>query len=176
MLRPVILLALLFQSAPDVRPTIIAKASEPPRRNFSIIYYDDSFLFAARHYGDSREAGDTEPGLFVHSKQHSRWIQILQISTAGGRFGKSQSDDPEAQKKLRFASVGWDFTHYAQRPYIDQPLKTSGSIAFPDRVGYDSSTDRYELRYFSTWGVERAETVLYVSRRDLVKSFLGKGN
>jgi hypothetical protein len=172
MVRTVILLTLLFQAGPGVRPTIVANLSEPPRRNFLIIYYDDSFLFAARHYGDSRDVGgNTEPGLFVHWKEHDRWVQILQISTAGGRFGKSWSDDPEARKKMRFASVSWDFTSYAERPYIKQPLVTSGSIAFPERVEYDSSTDRYELRYFSSWNVPSAETVLYVNRKDIVNAF-----
>lgn len=166
------LLALMFQAGQEGRPTIIAKLAEPPGRNFYIIYYDDSFLFAARDYGDSRDrGGNTEPGLFVHSKKHSRWIQILSISTENSRFGKSWSDDPKEQKKLRFASVGWDFTRYAKESYIDQPLRTGGSIAFPDEVKYDSSRDRYELRYFSSWKVASAETVLYVKRKDIVNAF-----
>lgn len=173
MLGNLVLVALLFQAGTEVRPTIVARASEPPRRNFYIIYYDDSFLFAARHHGDSRDqGGNTKPGLFVNSKEHSRWIQILQVSTAGGRFGKSESDDPEAQKKLRFASVSWDFTHYAGRPYIDQPLLTSGSIAFPEQVTYESTTERYELRYFTSWGVASAETVLFINRKDIINAFV----
>jgi hypothetical protein len=168
MLRTAILFILLFQAGAGVRPTIVAKPSVPPHRNFWVIYYDDSFVIGARNYGDSRDfGGKTTPGLFVHSNKHSRWIQILQISTAGGRFGKSSSDVPEARKKMRFASVSWDFTPYAERPYIEQPLATSGSIAFPDQVKYDSSTDRYELRYFSSWDVPSAETVLYMNRKDI---------
>jgi hypothetical protein len=69
------------------------------------------------------------------------------------------------------ASVAWDFTAFAQRPYIEQPLRTSRSIAFPDRIEYDSSTGRYELRYFSSWGIAAAETVLYVHRADLLSAF-----
>jgi hypothetical protein len=169
MLRAIVLLAVLFQAAPAARPTLVAKWAEPPRRNFYVIYYDNSFLFAARHYGDSHDAGgNTEPGLFVHSKEYSSWIKVTQISTAGGRFGSSRSDDPVAQKKLRYASVGWDFTSYAARPYIDQPLRTSGSIAFPEIVAYDAKTDRYELRYFTSWDVPSAETVLYIDRGDLM--------
>lgn len=168
----ILLLTLLFQVESEMRPSIVAKASEPPRRNFWIIYYDDSFLFAARHYGNSKDAsGNTEPGLFVHSKEHSAWIQILKISTTDGSFGTSWSDDPEIQKKMRFASVSWDFTSAAERQYIDQPLRTSGSIAFPEQVIYDSVSDRYELRYFSSWGVASAETVLYVKKKDIVDTF-----
>jgi|GEM_PF-3050769 len=172
MLQTLFLLALLFQTGPVVRPTIIAKVSEPPQRNYRIIYYDNSFLFAARNYGDSRDSGgNTEPALFVHSKEHSKWIRILQISTAGGRFGKSSSNDPEIQKKMRYASVSWDFTSFAEREYMDQPLKTSGSIAFPEQVRFDKSTDLYELRYLSSWGIPSVETVLYVKRKDLLDAF-----
>lgn len=172
MLRTIILVALLFQTGSEIRPTLVAKMSEPPRRNYWIIYYDDFLLFAARHYGDSRDrGGNTEPGLFVHSKEHSRWIQVLQISTAAGRFGKSRSDDPKIQKKMRFAPVSWDFTRYAERPYIEQPLLTSGSIAFPEEVRYESSMNRYELRYFTSWGVPSVETVLYVNRKDILNAF-----
>lgn len=153
------------------RATIVARASEPPRRNVRILYYDDAFLFAARDYGDPRDrGGNTEPGLFVHSKENARWIQIISISTAGGRFGTSTTDDPEAGKELSLASVAWDFTGFAQRPYIEQPLRTSGSIVLPDRIDYQSGTGQYELRYLSSWGVPTAETVLYIRRTDLVRA------
>jgi hypothetical protein len=167
-----ILVVVALQVGQMARPTIVAKVSDPPRRNFSVIYYDDSFLFAARHFGDSRNfGGSTEPGFFVHSKEKATWIQITAISTAGGRFGKSTSDDPDARKKLSMASVGWDFTQFAQRPYIEQPLRTSGSIAFPDHVEYESDRGRYRLRYFSSWGIPTAETVLYIDRADLTAAF-----
>jgi hypothetical protein len=161
------LLLTLISAIQDVRPTIIAKLSTPPHRNFFIIYYDNAFLFAGRHYGSKDLGGNTEPGLFVHSKQQDRWIQISAISTANGTFGKSTSNEAEARKKLSAASVSWNFTGAKGRPYIDQPLRTSGSIAFPDRVDYDAEADRYVLRYFSSWDVPSAEVVLYVARGDL---------
>jgi hypothetical protein len=165
------LLLTLISAIQDVRPTIIAKSSTPPHRNFFIIYYDNAFLFAGRHYGSKDLGGNTEPGLFVHSKQQDRWIQISAISTANGTFGKSTSNEAEARKKLSAASVSWDFTGAKGRPYIDQPLRTSGSIAFPDRVDYDADADRYVLRYFSSWDVPSAEVVLYVARGDLRAAF-----
>jgi hypothetical protein len=166
-----ILLVAVFQGS-EGRPIIVAKASEAPRRNFSILYYDEAFLFAGRNYGSSADVGgNTEPGLFIHSKEKNRWIQITAISTADGKFGKSTSEDPEASKKLRMASVGWDFTTFALRPYIDQPLRTSGSIVFPDRIQYDSRSGRYELRYLSSWGVPSAETILYIRRADVTEVF-----
>jgi len=171
MLHALVLLAILFQTEAAERPTLIANPSIAPIRNFLFIYYDDSFLFGFRHYGDHRDfGGNTEPGLFVHSKQHNRWIQILQISTLGGRFGKSNSDDPEVQKRMEFASVGWDYTRYANLPYMEQPPK-SGFLNFPDQIKYDSSKGRYELRYNSSWKIPSVETVLYVDRKDLVDAF-----
>ena len=58
-----------------------------------------------------------------------------------------------------------------KQPYIEQPLQTSGSIAFPDRIEYDQQHDRYMLRYFSKWGVPSAEVVLYIARGDLRDAF-----
>ncbi|HKQ60491.1 MAG TPA: hypothetical protein VJS92_04350 [Candidatus Polarisedimenticolaceae bacterium] len=170
-----VLLLGLLQANPNPPSTIVSRPSEPPRRNFVVIYDDDAFLFAARDYGDSRDrGGNTEPGLFVHSKAESRWIRIEAISTVGGRFGKSESDDPQARQQLSRAQVGWDFTRYAQLPYIEQPLHTMGSIAFPDRIGYDAATGRYELWYFSSWGIPSAETVLCLDRADLVRAFVAR--
>ena len=152
MLRAGLLFFLIFQSSAAPRPTIVAQRSGPPQRNFYIIYYDDKFLFAARHFGDARDfGGNTEPGLFVHSKEHSSWIQVTKISTAGGRFGTSHSDDPEAQKRLRFASMGWDFTRYATEAYVPQPMR-QGALTFPEKITYDPNTDLYKLRYLTSWG------------------------
>jgi hypothetical protein len=172
MLRIALLFVLLFQSSSDPRPTIVAQWSEPPHRNFYIISYDDKFLFAARHYGSASDpGGNTEPGLFVHSKEHSSWIQITKISTVGGRFGTSRSEDPEARKKLRFASIGWDFRRYAQEGYAPQPMLAPGFLAFPEKITYDPTTDLYKLRYLTSWKVPSAESVLYLKRSDLTAVF-----
>jgi hypothetical protein len=165
-------LLVLCQAALEQQPSLLARRSEPPRRNFYIISNDNSFLFAARHYGSADDpGGNTEPGVFVHSKDHGSWIQVTQISTAGGRFGTSTSNDPEAQNKLRYAPVGWDFRGLSALPYAEQPLRTSGSIAFPEQISFDPATDRYELRYLTSWGVPSAETVLYIKRGDLLAAF-----
>jgi hypothetical protein len=166
------LFLVMLQAAATGRATIVAKPSEPPRRNFRVVYYDESFLFAARNYGDARDAGgNTEPGLFVHSKERDSWVQITAISTTDGRFGKSTSDDPEVSRKLSLAPVAWDHTQFSQVPYVEQPLRTSGSIVFPERIEYDGRSGRYMLRYLSSWGVPSAETVLYIRRADLIEAF-----
>ena len=163
---------LLLQIAPANRPTLTVARAEFPRRNFHILYYDDAFLFVGRHFGSAADpGGNTEPGLFVHSKEKDRWLQITAISTADGKFGTSNSDDPEAKRRLMVPSVGWNFAHLAAQPYAHQPLQTGGSIVFPDRVEVDDLTDRYRLRYMSSWGIPSAETVLYIHRAELVQAF-----
>jgi hypothetical protein len=163
----VVLSVLAAAQAQAPRSSIIVQpAIPPPQRNILVLYYDDAFLFVGRHYGDGRDfLGPTEPGLFVHSKASDRWLQITAISTEGGRFGRSSSD--------MVVSVGWDFTAFAQRPYIEQPLKTTGSLMFPDRIEYDNRTERYALHHASR-SSERfpsAETVLYIRRVDLIEAF-----
>lgn len=152
--------------------SIVTIHAVEPRQNVHVIFYDDDFLWMARNYGDHRRpAGNTEPGFFVHSKAHGRWIEIHKISTHDGKFGTSRSDDPEAQKKLAKISVAWDFTPYRDKPHIELPLRTSGAIAFPDRIEYETKSERYKLRCFSKLKIESAETVLYIPRADLLAAF-----
>jgi len=159
--------------APPAQPTIVTRHTEAPSRNVQILFADDAVVIAARTFSEQRDAaGAQEPALFAHSKEKNRWIQILAISTVGGRLGRSWSDDPQAQRKLRTAPVGWDFTGYAGKPYIEQPLKTTGSVAFPDRIIFDPATDLYEFHYFSSFGVDSAETVLFISRTELLSAFI----
>ena len=131
--------------------SVVTKADSPGTRNTSVVHYDDRFLFLARNYGDHRDFhGNTEPGFFVHSKAHDRWLQILRVSTKDAKFGKSQSDNPEENKRLMKSSVGWDFTAYTNKSWIDLPLKTSSSIAFPDKIELDATGDRYKMSFFTS--------------------------
>lgn len=82
------------------------------------------------------------------------------------------SSDAEAAKKLSRSQVSWNFTGAEKQPYLEQPLRTSGSIVFPDRIEYDQQHDRYILRYLSSWAVPSAEVVLYIARGDLRDVFV----
>jgi hypothetical protein len=147
-------------------PSILTRKAEAQTRNIRALYQDEAFSFVGRHYGDGKDpAAETVPGLFVKSNANDRWIEITAISTEGGRFGRVSPD--------MVVSVHWDYTPFANRPYIDQPLKTPGSIMFPDRILYDSKTGRYELRHASSWAETHpgAVTVLYVLRADLIAAF-----
>ena len=168
------ILLLAFSLLPAVcqAQTVATKSDIPGTRNTSVVHYDDRFLFLARNYGDSRDfGGNTEPGFFVHSKAHDRWLRILQVSTKDAKLGKSQSDDPDENRRLMMSAVGWDFTAFADRGWIELPLKASSALAFPDKVEFDEQGDRYKLSFFTSWKIESAVTVLYVSRKDLTEQF-----
>jgi hypothetical protein len=69
------------------------------------------------------------------------------------------------------SSVSWDFTAYTNKAWIDLPLKTSGSIAFPEKIEFDEAGDCYRLSFFTSWKIQSAATILYVSRKDLLEQF-----
>lgn len=160
--------------APVAKPQSIVTTYDghPGSRNVRVIHYDDRFLFLSRDYGDHRDAhGNTSPGFFIHSKVKGRWLQILQVSTKDGKFGKSYSNDRGKMKPLIMAPVMWDFTAYADKPWIDLPIKTSGFITFPDRIEFDEKSDRYKLSFHTDWKIESVATVLYINRKDLNEQF-----
>src|SRR4051812_36116587 len=97
-----LVLAIAFLPAVASAQALVTKDASPGSRNVRVIFYDGDFLFMARDYGNHRDiGGNTEPGLFVHSKARDCWLQILEVPTKDGKFGKSQSDDPEENKRLR---------------------------------------------------------------------------
>ena len=144
-----------------------------PVRAFEIVFYDADFLFVTRGYGSAGDpGGNTTPGFFVHSKAQNRWIEIRDVSTKDGRFGKSRSDVPAEALRLGMISVSWDFTGLAAKEFAELPLMTSGSIALPDSIAYEPSTGRYMLDFMSSMrDIPVARTVLYIRRADLIDAF-----
>ena len=148
---------------PGPTNSIVTEPAFPPHRNFFVIYYDASYLFGARHYGDSRDfGGNTEPALLVHSKAANCWMQITAVTTQGGKFGRSRSTE---------ISVSWDFTSLAKKQLAELPLRTSGSIDFPDRIDEDGTGKQYVLHFNSDLKIASAETVLLINKVDLEKAF-----
>jgi hypothetical protein len=159
----------------DREPTVLTKPLEPGspiHSNAHVIYYDDDFLLVSRDFGV--ESLPSEPGLFVHSKAHGAWRQILRISTRHGKFGTSNSDQPEDKTKLLGSSVSWNFTDLANQPWADIPLRTSGCIVFPDKVEFDRATRRYKLSFLSAWQIDSAQTILWINQKDLAAQFNAK--
>jgi len=158
------------------RPSIVAKVASKPTRNTRVIYDDEAFRFLGRHYGDHRDpGGNTEPGLFVHSKKHDKWLQLMEVSTKGGSFGSSRSNNPEDQKKLNKISVGWDFSALETQAYSGMPLQTSGSLVFPDKIEWDDKRQRYSLGFMTDLGIPSASTLLFIELADLEAAFKKPG-
>jgi hypothetical protein len=152
--------------------SLVTRPAERPSRNAVSIREDAAYEFVFRHYGSSRDAGgNTVPGLFVRSKETGRWLEVTAVSTKGGKFGRSSSDDPEEQKRLDGISVSWNFTGLGSKAFAEMPLRTSGSIVFPDQIEDDAEQDQYRFRFMSKLGIASAETVLLVDKVDLKAAF-----
>lgn len=136
-----------------------------------IHYYNDDFLFASRGYGNGNvPGGQTEPGFFVNVKATNRWFQILTVSTQDAKLGRLRSDNPADQRLIMTVSVSWDYTGYASEPSIPLPLKTSGSISFPDSITYEPATQRFVLRFNTGFKIPGVSTTLYIKREELERA------
>ena len=162
-------------AASDARSVVTQEASpgtNNPSQRPTLVYSDDRFQFVARHYATPREPDGEEPGFFVCSRAHDRWLQIVQISTKDATLGKSESDDPEENRQLDSRQIRFDFTSYTNRPWINVPLiEEGGALWFPDKVEFDAAHERYKMSYATTWKVKPAVTVLYVNVNDLNEQF-----
>jgi len=106
------------------------------------IYQDKAYEFAVRNYGNK---GQDTPGLFIHDKVQDRWLQITEVSTEHAQLGRSP--DRISPKEVSRLSVSWDFRPLAKKQYVSLPLKTSGSISFPDRISFDKRAKFYKLDF-----------------------------
>ena len=78
------MLLLAFLQLDAERASILAIPSEPPQRNFGIIYYDDSFLFAGRHYGSSASVATPNPVCsFIRKKDPAGYESPRFLQPAG---------------------------------------------------------------------------------------------
>jgi hypothetical protein len=152
--------------------TVQTEYSGYPRPIDLVLFYDDEICFVAQGYGSSKDrAREIEPGVFVHSKKHNRWIRLTKVSTEGGTFGKSYSQNPEDQKKLVMASVGWDFTALKDAKYAELPLESNGVLAFPQNVSYDPISDIFRFGFMTDWDIPSVRTYLFFKRKDLMDAF-----
>jgi len=99
------------------------------------IYHDEYYKFAFRHSGNS----DYPPGFFAYDIVRNRWLELTDLSTEHAVLGRSPD----------FANVplqsGPDFRALERSDYAPLPLRTSGSIVFPDKILFSSATGLYRL-------------------------------
>lgn len=128
-----------------------------PKWHFQV-YADASYRFVFRHYGSK---GEYVPGFFARDLSRNRWLQLTELSTEHARLGVSPDFND-----IRLM-VGWDFRGLASAEYAQLPLKTSGSIVFPDRVTFDPSTKLYRLDCNSELNRDASLTSFWVRKADL---------
>jgi len=146
-----------------------------PRRNFRIIDYDNEYLFVGRNFGSSKDRmGNTEPAFFVHSKKFNRWLKIKQVAAKKGIFGYSKKLSKAETQVMFGCSVYLGQAHLANEKFCDLPLKTSGSIAFPDKITLDTVQNEYVLDFFSNWKIEKVKTILRFKKEELDLKFSKK--
>jgi hypothetical protein len=150
---------------------IVVKDERPSQRRSRLIDYDCDFAWVGQGFGDSRDlAGNTVPGVFVHSHDRDLWLQILRVSTVGAKFGKSPKD--------AIIQAGWDFTRLASREFVPLPLPDGGLpnpggqvIHLPDKVTYDRERDAFVMYFDSRAKIDSMTTTVIIPKKDLVEAF-----
>lgn len=144
------------QSLSFSRPTVItAVCNEEPFWHESI-YEDDDYLFVYRYFGKAEET----PVFFILGKKRNKWIELKKLSTENAKLGRSPS-------KQENDSGNWDYSSLKTVNYVNLPLRTSGSINFPDQVTYNTDTKAFCLNFNSLANVEEMLTQFWVAKKDL---------
>jgi hypothetical protein len=143
------------------RPTIITIPCDGAPKWHVKVYEDVDYTFVYRHY----ERAEHLPGFFVQNKKLDRWVEIKKLSTENAKLGQSPSWEEV------HISVGWDYSSLSKLDYVELPLKTSGSISFPDRILYDTRSQNYEFDFNSSLNREECLTRFWVSKQDIEEAF-----
>ena len=144
------------------RQTLIAALCEHEPKWLVKVYEDEDYQFVYRDYGKAEYV----PGFFVYSKKRSRWAEITNLSTENAKLGHSPPFD-----EVRL-SVGWDYSGLKSKDYVELPLRTSGSINFPEKIEYDASSEAYHLNFNPSLRPE-FQTLFWILKKDLKKVFDG---
>jgi len=139
------------------RPTAMTVACDESPFWHIKVYEDDDYLFVYRHYGRA----EYTPGFFVYGKRQNKWLEIKKLSTEHAKLGRSPNID-----EVRL-SVSWNYSDLRNVEYADLPLRTSGSINFPDKIKYDAEVPAYCLEFNSSAKREEMLTQFWVLRVEL---------
>ncbi len=156
--------ALSAQELTFTRPTVIASPVVAPATWHDVILDDANYKIVSRHYGNG---GTQIPGLFVFSKKRNAWIAVRRLSTEHAKLGRSPdfNDIP--------LQVGWNYSRLANQDYATLPLRTSGSINFPDRIVDVPAAAAYRFDFNSRLKREQSLTSFWVRVDDLEAAFEG---
>ena len=142
------------------RPTLIAALCEREPKWLVKVYEDEDYQYVYRDYGKAEYV----PGFFVYSKKSGRWAEITNLSTENAKLGHS----PPLDEVL--LSVAWDYSGLRSKDYVELPLRTSGSINFPEKIEYDAGAEAYQLN-FNPSIKPVYQTLFWILKKDLKKVF-----
>ncbi len=151
-------IAVIAQNRNFSRTTIITASCDEEPLWHEKIYEDDNYLFVYRDYGQA----EYTPNFFVYGKKHRKWIEIRKLSTEHAKLGRSSSSTAKVN-----SSANWDYSSLKSVNYVNLPLRTSGSINFPDLITYDSNSKTYCFKFNSSAKVEEMLTQFWVLKKDL---------
>ena len=148
--------------------TIVVTAERPAFASMILVDYSADFAWVGQSFGDSDDPGrNTKPGVFVHSHARNAWLQILAVSTAGAKFGKSPQGNTGIQE-------GWDFTSLAAKKFVTLPLPDAGrwtGLHLPKKVVYDSARKVFVMYFDLDDNDKSMMTTLVISKQDLLQAF-----
>ena len=154
----------------DVLPTVIATANLPAKTDEQRpLYEDKEFKIVVVGYGHAGDDPPRTPGVYVQSKKHQKWIRVEKVSLTDSVLGRSPTLVECREVGKNPPAVGWNFNPLADQDYIEFPLKTSGSLLWPDKIERSDEKGRLILSFNSGWKIAGVETVLIVSLADLRK-------
>ena len=148
--------------------SIVTESTEPPVWPARTVYEDEEYKFVCRYFVDW---GNTTPAFFVQSK-HGEWLRITKITTKDGVFGAWGRYDVVRPGFADIPSVTWDFRELAKVPFAEMPLRTSGSIALPERIELLDKPARYKLGFMIDCGITGGSTHLFIEKADLDEAFV----
>jgi hypothetical protein len=151
---------------PVKQATISTSARGPaPTDKPRTLFEDEEFRFVEVDYGHHEQP--QTPGFYAFAKRNSAWVRIDKVSTKGGVFGRSPTDDELRRTGQRKPSVAWDFRRRKADDFVEIPLQGGSFIAFPDKIVFDAERKQYVLSFHSSWGIEAVATVLRFAQSDL---------
>jgi|SRR5947209_4005569 len=143
------------------RPTLITVSCEQIPKWHVEIFKDEDYRFFYRDYGKA----EFVPGFFVYSQKRDEWIEIKKLSTENAKLGHSP---PIMEIPLQ---VAWDYSYLKKLDYAEIPLRTSGSITFPDHITDDEGEQAYRLDFNSGLKREEFMTRFWILKKDLDDAF-----
>ena len=150
--------------------SVRCKPPHEPQGKAYQIYEDDLYRFAFVDFGNT---GENKPGFHVYSRKRERWLRIVEVSTINAKLGRTpNAAELKAVGHPIGPSVGWNFAgQYGNSRYVPMPLKTSGSIVFPERIQLDPARGVYICWSGESWRIDAVVTKLEIRSQDLESAF-----